>query len=124
MLALGLQVVYASTGVLNFAVGDIAVVGMFTRYLVSSQWHLSPELGIPIALVLGVLSGLLLYLLCLRLTERAEHLYASLATFAFGALVSGLLLVGFGSQLDVVPPILSGAPLKIGSTGVQRDSLL
>jgi branched-chain amino acid transport system permease protein len=124
ILALSLQIVHATTGVLNFAVGQFAVIGLFSTWAWDASWHQNGWLGIVFAVVVGAAAGVVQYYVCMRTTERYAILYSSLATFAFGAFIEGLALVIFGDGLHVVNPILTGRAVQIGNTGVPRDALL
>ena len=124
LLALALQVVFATTRVLNFAIGELAVLGMFAMWLTTTSWGLSAWVGLIFACAVGAGSGIVLYLACLRLTEGAPGFYSSLATFAFGAVLTGGVLVAFGNELHVVPPIVQGRAIHLAAMTITRDQMV
>ncbi|HDP25303.1 MAG TPA: branched-chain amino acid ABC transporter permease [Deltaproteobacteria bacterium] len=66
LLALGFVLIFKSTGVLNFAQGEFAMVGAFICYTFASLMKLPYLVAFPIAIVLGAVLGVVIYALFLR----------------------------------------------------------
>lgn len=66
MLALGFVLIFKSTGVLNFAQGEMAMIGAFICYTFASMMKFPYMAAFPIAIVMGGVLGICLYFLFLR----------------------------------------------------------
>jgi branched-chain amino acid transport system permease protein len=66
LVAIGLVLIYKSSRVFNFAAGEFVTVGAFGLYLGDKSWGLP----YPIAMLVGILAGLVMALLVERLVVR------------------------------------------------------
>jgi len=57
LLALGFVLIFKSTGIINFAQGELAMVGAFVCYSFAMLMNLPYILAVLIALVIGALLG-------------------------------------------------------------------
>jgi branched-subunit amino acid ABC-type transport system permease component len=84
--------------VVNFAHGEFITLGAYATWLLVSQLHLSPLLGLPVAFVLGGLVGVVVQAVVLsRVTGRPE-LDVLMVTYALSVLGLGLFAQGFGGD--------------------------
>src|SRR2546423_15188408 len=74
LVAVGLVLVYKSSGVFNFAAGEFVTAGAFGTFLAGNGFHLwglhFPKLPFPAAALVGVLTSVILALLTERLVVR------------------------------------------------------
>jgi branched-chain amino acid transport system permease protein len=111
--ALSLAVIYKSSGIFNFAVGEIMVVGMY------SAWALM-GLGIPvwICIVGGVIISSLLGFVIERGAMRpliGQPIFSAiLATFAVGFTLKGILLMIWRGTVSKYPVDLPGGRWAVG----------
>ena len=60
LIALGYTMVYGIAKMLNFAHGDVIMIGAFTTYTICSTAGLPPAVGVLVAVVLCTLLGMLI----------------------------------------------------------------
>jgi branched-subunit amino acid ABC-type transport system permease component len=96
--ALGVALIFGVMRVVNFAHGEFITLGAYATWLLVSQLHLSPLVGLPIAFVLGGLVGVIVQAVVLsRVTGRPE-LDVLMVTYALSVLGLGLFAQGFGGD--------------------------
>lgn len=115
LVALGYSMVYGIILLLNFAHGDIIMVGAYAAWIAMVKLGLSPFLAILAAVATSTILGVLIERIAYRPLRSAPRL--SLLITAIGVsffLENGAQLV-FGASSQVVPTLLSGQNLTIGS---------
>lgn len=120
----GLVVIYRSSQVINFAHGDIAAVGLYTAYELSSA-NL-PYVAIAIctvatSLVMGLVVG---GLLSLRITRRWNVLEVGLATIALSFLIEGVLTQVAGGNTRSFPSVDNHVLFTLGEVGITVTDLV
>ena len=110
LIALGLTLIFALMNVLNFAHGQMYVLGGFVTYTVYGQWHL-PFIVALIAssvtlAILGALIEKFLFRTVIRRSKREESTMLLAAAIAF--LFDAVILLVFGEKQHGVPKILNG----------------
>ena len=110
LIALGLTLIFALMNVLNFAHGQMYVLGGFVTYLIYGQLQLPFVLalfasGATLAVV-GALFEVLLFRPVLRRSVREESTMLLAAATAF--LLDAVILVLFGEKQRGVPKIING----------------
>ena len=123
LLAMSLQLTYSSTGILNFAQGDLAVGGAFCYWELTTQAHLDGWVSLAICLPLGMIVGACVFS-ALRAFTRRSTLEASLATIAVSFCLEGMFQYVFGSQTDLAPALIPGPPLHILGAVVPRQNIV
>ncbi len=88
IIVMGLNFITGLTGQMNLATGGIMALGAYGSGLLMTKLHVSPWLGILLALALGVLIGFGLGYPSLRVSG----VYLSLTTIGFGEVVRILLM--------------------------------
>jgi branched-chain amino acid transport system permease protein len=133
-LALGVVVVYKGTGVINFAMGAMAMWGAFVYdelrktgnfvFLVG-RVHLTDSA--PVAVTLGILSsaalGGLAHLLVFRPLRGAPALAKVVATLGLLVTLQALVAVRFGSTPRTVAPLLPSGTVGLGDLVFAVDRL-
>jgi branched-chain amino acid transport system permease protein len=115
LTALGLILVYRSTLVVNFAHGEIFMLGAFLAF----TFHVTFHIAYPVALALAVVGCLLVGVLTERLAYRpllgASAVSLVLASVGFSFLLKGVARVIWGGQGDFLPfpPIFTFAPFQL-----------
>jgi branched-chain amino acid transport system permease protein len=110
LIALGLTLIFALMNVLNFAHGQMYVLGGFVTYTAYGQWHLPFVLalflsGVTLALV-GALVEKLLFRPVIRRSLREESTMLLAAAIAF--FLDAVILLIFGEKQRGVPKIING----------------
>jgi branched-chain amino acid transport system permease protein len=123
LAALGLNIIYKTSNVVNFAFGAMAtVVALFV-------WTVHTGLGLPTALawLLAILGGAVIGGVTeggfMRRVERAPPLVSIVMTIGLLLIVEGLAGVIWGYGPKTVPTVISGPSIAIGSVSVDRNDL-
>lgn len=124
LLALGLVLIYRTTGVLNFAhwaIGLIAVVG----YVVISGLGVPSQLSAVIALALGVGAGVLAYRLIFRRLGRGRQVIIILVAIGLAQLYSSIaqFVLGF-EQFTRLKPWLPTGDVHVGEVAIRASEII
>ena len=104
LMALGLSVIFGVTRIVNFAHGEMMVVGMYGTVLLYQQWGLDPLAAAPlVAAGLFVLGYLLQRRVINRYIMRPEHEQFLLMLGIAGMLTSAMLMA-FGPDARSAQP--------------------
>ena len=96
LMALGLSVIFGVIRVVNFAHGEMMVVGMYAAYLIAAKTGLDPIAALPLVTAgLFVLGYALQRGLINRYIARPEH-EQFLLLLAVATIITASLLMGFG----------------------------
>ena len=89
LAAVGLSLVFGVTKFLNVAHGELLMLGGYASFWLFTLWKVDPFLSLPLAIVLLVVVGAVVYKL----------LFSRMVKLAEGAKIQNTLLVGFGLGL-------------------------
>ena len=115
MIALGLAIIYGTTGVINMAHGEFVMIGAYT------SWFLQTKLGmgliasiIPIFLITALMGFLIERLIIRHLYNRL--LDTILATWGIGVILQQFIRLTVGSELKYleIPPYMAGSMSLFG----------
>lgn len=124
LVALGYTMVYGIILLLNFAHGDIIMVGAYISWIVMSQLGLSPVLAIVLSIAgcaaLGVLIDKVAYQ-PLREAPRMSLLITAIGVSYF--LENGAQLV-FGADAKVVPEYFELPNMSIGDVSLSANAII
>ena len=113
IIALGYTMVYGIAKMLNFAHGDVIMVGAYICFFAVSSYHLPPILGVVIAMLLCTALGMLIE----RLAYKPLRQAASLAVLITAIGVSYFLQNGaqllWGSNNKMFPDIIPGEGISL-----------
>lgn len=125
LIALGLTLIFALMNVLNFAHGQMYVLGGFVTYTVYGQWGLPFILAIiasSITLaILGALIERFLFRPVIQRSKRDESTMLLAAAIAF--FLDAIILLVFGEKGHGVPKVIDGI-LKAGPIVIPYDKVL
>jgi branched-subunit amino acid ABC-type transport system permease component len=125
LVALGLQMTYSGTRVLNFAQGDIAAFGGLLFYELTTNDHINAWLALLIVVPVGFVVGILVQWVLWPFLHRAEvEFIAGIATIGLSIAIEGLLEMKFGSDAVVAQPFVGGAPWNFFGVAVPRQDVI
>lgn len=99
LLAAGYVIVYRTSRVLNFAHGDVFMVGGYLTFAVVSALAVDPLAAFPIAVVGGLAAGALTYFVLMAPMAGHSIFAAVLVTIGLGIVIRGVTLIGFKGQI-------------------------
>jgi branched-chain amino acid transport system permease protein len=125
LMALGLTLVFSIMSMINFAHGEIYMLGAFAVYYVFDQWHLSYVWALIASMVVSAIAGLFLERFIFRpLRGKPGFTLAScLASLGVGFMVASAAQLIFGEKDKDVATVISGV-LKLGTVVFSYEKLL
>ena len=120
MLALAIVLVYQSTGVVNFAQGELAMFSTFIAWTLLEHMDYWPAFAL--AVVISAMAGAAIERVILRPVENAPVLNSVIVTLGLFTILNSLALWRWGGvpKPFPTPAIFSGAPLSIGEVTISR----
>jgi branched-chain amino acid transport system permease protein len=117
----GFVIVHRITGMVNFAQGELAMVGAFGAVLAARE--LPVGLTIPAGAAVGALAGLLLYWLVIHPLRNHGLLVQTIATLGAALVFRSAAQLHFGTQPYDVPALTQGDPIHVGDAFITRQAL-
>ena len=124
LVALGYTMVYGIILLLNFAHGDIIMVGAYISWLVMSKLGLNPAIAVVLSIVGCMLLGVLIDKVAyapLRDAPRLSILITAIGVSYF--LENGSQLL-FGADAKVVPPYTSVSNIQLGDLTLSFSAIV
>ena len=108
MVALGFVLIYKATELVNFAQGDLLMLGAFVAYMAVVMWGLDYWVGFLIAIVVIAAFGALLDMTVLRRVIGQPQFAVVMLTIGLGAMFRTFASVTWGSEIYTLPTPFSG----------------
>jgi branched-chain amino acid transport system permease protein len=120
LIALGIVVVNKSTGMINFAHGELFMFSGFVAWMLHVQMGMGYLPSFAIAVAVGFLRGAVTNLIAARPMRNADVVGLVLATIGLAFVFRGAARVIWGGKGDYLsfPPITSPDPVTIGGVMV------
>lgn len=90
LAAMGLTLIFGVMRVVNLAHGTLIAAGMFAVLMATDALGLGPYLGVLLAAILGLVAGIVMYVLAVDRVVDAPELSTLLATYAVNLVVIGV----------------------------------
>ena len=121
LIALGYTMVYGIAKMLNFAHGDIIMVGAYAVITAVFTMGLPPFIAILISIALCALLGIVIEFLAYRPLRQAQPLAVLITAIGVSYLLQNLALLIYGSEQKACPTIVALPTVHIG--GVYIDGI-
>lgn len=114
LIALSFVLVYKGTGVVNFAVGEVMMVGAYLYYAAAVTFKLPPALAFLVAM--GVISvlAMLVERAILRPLSGQPGVSVMMATIGMASIMHGSVEAIWGGDTFSPPPLLPRKPIFLG----------
>ena len=114
IIALGYTMVYGIAKMLNFAHGEVIMVGGFVVFTIVSTYGLPPILGIVIAIVICTALGMIIERVAYKpLRNAASPLAVLITAIGVSYLLQNAALLIFGANTKSFTSVVSVPPLKL-----------
>jgi len=123
LIALGIVLVYKSTSVFNFAIGQMMMLGAFFLWTCAEVFHWPIWISLIVAAAGGVGVGMLIERLTLRPLIGQPLLSSVLATLALSYFLNGLAIGIWGAYQERLPDFLPGENVTVGGIVFSNDLL-
>lgn len=118
LIGIGFAIIYNATEIINFAQGELVMLGgMFTIFFLNVM-HLPLPAAILLAVAATTLSGVLFERLTIRPLKSATPLSLVIITIGGSILIRGIAMMVWGKDTHAVPPFSGSEPLAIGSATI------
>lgn len=125
IIALGYTMVYGIAKMLNFAHGDIIMIGGYVSFVAVSSLGLNPWISMVIAMAVCTLLGVLIERFAYKPLRQATSLAVLITAIGVSYLLQNAALLIWGANPKVYTPIISGTlNLFGGKLSVSYISLL
>ena len=123
LIALGYTMVYGIAKMLNFAHGDIIMVGAFSIFVSATWMHVGPVFSILIGLVLCTLLGILIEKVAYKPLRGASPLAVLITAIGVSYFLQSLALIIFGSNQQSFPKIIDIPAVQLGELTIKGNSI-
>ena len=124
LIALGYTMVYGIAKMLNFAHGDIIMIGAYAGIVTVNQLGLPPIVAVIVSVVICAGLGMLIEFLAYKPLRQAPPLSVLITAIGVSYLLQNLALIIFGSQQKAYPSLIELSSFTIGGVTVDGISVL
>lgn len=107
LMAVGLALAFGVTRIINFAHGEMIMLGSYGAYLFSHSLRIDPLLSLPLVALLVALVGWLIFKLALERALDAPHINQILLLFGIGLIIQNLATLAFTGDERSVTTVYS-----------------
>lgn len=123
LVALGFVLILNATSAVNFAQGDIVMVGGFAAVAISTLLPVPGIVLLPIVVIVMAVFGLGFSLLAYFPLKSRPPVSVFISTIALGIVFQNSANAIFGPEPQAAPPMVAGSYLKFGDLIISRQSL-
>ena len=113
IIALGYTMVYGIAKMLNFAHGDVIMVGGYASFIMTSNLGLPPYVSIPVAMVICTVLGVVIERFAYRPLRKATPLAVLITAIGVSYLLQNVALLIFGASPKSYTSLVSLPSLKL-----------
>ena len=123
LAALGLVLIYRTTGIVNFAHGEMAMVSSFMGYTFLSTYDLPYFGAFFLALLFAALFGIAVYVLLMRYVNHAPHLNQLVLTLGLFLVFHGVAGLIWGHVPSSFPEAIGGSSIGFGGVYISPNEM-
>ncbi len=124
LVALGYSMVYGIIMLLNFAHGDIIMIGAYLSWLMMARLALNPVLAILAAIFGCVLLGVTIEKVAYKPLRSSPRISLLITAIGISFLLENVAQMIFGANAQVIPSFFTLKPLKLGSVEMSGTALV
>ncbi len=110
IIALGYTMVYGIARMLNFAHGDVIMVGGYVSFIIASSMGLNPLFGILAAVIVCTLLGITIEKVAYKPLRQSASLTVLITAIGVSYLLQNLALLIWGANPKVYTSVVAGWP--------------
>ena len=122
IMALGFSLIFSASRLINFAQGELLLLGGLIITSLSGVMNLPPLLALLAASLAGYLLGRALFATTLGLTLRAAPLRQLMLTVAASLVFQGVAILAWGKNPLMPPRLIPMPDLRLGPLFLGRDT--
>ncbi len=124
LIALGYTMVYGIAKMLNFAHGDIIMVGAFTMIVTATSLGLPGIAAIIIAVIVCVILGVSIERIAYRPLRNSSPLAVLITAIGVSYFLQSLALLIFGTNQLSFPRLISAPGITIGDISINGETII
>src|SRR5947199_4679416 len=121
LVALGFVLIYKATELVNFAQGDLLMLGAFTCYMFVVWYGLGYWAAFALAIAIVALFGAALDAIVLRRVIGQPQFAVVMLTIGLGAIFRSFASITWGSEIYTLPTPFSARATRLGGVTVSHE---
>lgn len=113
IIALGYTMVYGIAKMLNFAHGDVIMVGAYVCFFAISSYHLNPVVGVLLAMLVCTVLGMVIERLAYKPLRQASSLAVLITAIGVSYFLQNGAQLLWGTNNKMFPAFLKGNALQL-----------
>jgi branched-chain amino acid transport system permease protein len=124
LIGIGLTIIFGVMRVINFAHGELMMLGMYATYYLFSLFHVDPFLSIFITIPLMFLFGAFLQKVVINRVLGALPQNQILLTIGLGLIMSNSVMLAFTSDYKILSTKYSSSSVHLGGISISLPLLI
>ena len=124
IIALGYTMVYGIAKMLNFAHGDVIMVGAYVTFFATGSFNLPPVVGVLLAVVVCTVLGVVIEGLAYKPLRQASSLAVLITAIGVSYFLQNAALLLWGADPKVFTPVIPEGSLPISGVNITYVSLV
>jgi len=124
LLAMAFSLIFATSGVVNFATGEFAMLGAYFGYTALAKLNAGMVGAALLALAALFVFGMLLERVAFRRLYKLDPILILIATIGVSTMLKNLVLLFAGAYSQSYPPLISSGPIIMGDIYVLPQNLV
>jgi len=121
LIALTIVLIYKATGIFNFAIGNMMMVGAFVCWSFMAQFGMNPWIALLLAVAVGTLVGWAVNRFTMNPLIGQPILAPVMVTLALAYFFDGLTILIWGGSIRSLPNFLPGDRIHLGPAVLSSD---
>lgn len=113
LTALGFSTIYKASGVVNFAQGEMMMLGAFVALILYRDMHFSYSLAFVTSVVACTIGGMIVERVAFRPLLHAPHFTVLLSTVAMAQIIRSGVRAFYGQETSSFPSAWSKTPIEV-----------
>lgn len=122
IIALGYTMVYGIAKMLNFAHGDVIMIGAYMVFIAMNQLGLPPIVAILFAMIICTALGILIERIAYKPLRSASSLAVLITAIGVSYFLQNMALLIWGSTSKSFPSVVSFPKIQIGSLSISGET--
>jgi branched-chain amino acid transport system permease protein len=113
MVALGFNIIYNCTGIINFAQGEFVMLGGMFMITLTTIWKLPLLIAFPVAVILVALVGIAFERITIHPLKNPSVMVLIMITIAGSILIKGIAMFAWGKEARYLPHFSGEKPIHV-----------
>ena len=125
IIALGYTMVYGIAKMLNFAHGDVIMIGAYVVFTAMTGFNVNPIVSVIIAMVVCTVLGIVIERVAYKpLRNASSNLAVLITAIGVSIFLQNLAQLIFGSSGKAFPAIIDAPPISVGSMQISMVTIV